>query len=97
MSKALVAPVSRLDRLFAENPAVGVATGFAILAALVIVTVYLGGITVEALDSTIAPLVNKLVLFLEARRLPRFIVAKTIEGLYGEYAAALPYVFASPI
>jgi len=89
-----VAPVSRLDRLFTENPAVGVATGFAILAALVIVTVYLGGITVEALDSTIAPLVNNLVLFLEARGLLGFV---TIEGLYGEYAAALPYVFASPI
>ena len=54
----------------------------------------LGGLAVEVINWALGPGESWLTSVLEHRGLPGIVAAKTLEGLYGQYTVALPYVFA---
>ena len=87
-------PISKLDELFTEKPAVGALAGFLVITGLVILTVYIGGAFVSLLSELIGGAVSDAICDLESRGLLGMMLAKTVAGLYGQYVSALSYVFA---
>jgi ferrous iron transport protein B len=87
------AVASRFEARLVERPLLAGLVSLAILAATIAVTVYLGGKLIDLIDSAVGPYVDSLTASLEKEGLLGFTAAKTVEALYAQYAAALPYVF----
>ena len=85
--------LNRLDELLLKNTLLGAIAGALTLAGIVFITVILGNRIVDLLDSFIGDEVESLASMLESRGLYGLALAKSLQALYAQYAAALPYVF----
>ena len=93
-SRILVAPRrNRLDELLLSNPYIGMAASVSIVLGLIAVTVIAGGKIIDYLGSILSPSVERVIDFLASRGFAGYALAKSIEALYAQYIAALPYVF----
>ena len=88
-----VRALSKLDEILLRNVGLGILTGLSFLAIMIVLTVIFGNEIVDILDSLLGEHVEELVNEVSAKGLLGFAVAKSIEALYAQYTAALPYVF----
>ncbi|MCE4613990.1 MAG: ferrous iron transport protein B [Desulfurococcales archaeon] len=88
-----VRTLSRVDEALLKNTGLGILTGLFFLGAMIVLTVILGNEIVNALDSVLGNNVRTIVAELSPHGLLGLASAKSVEALYAQYTAALPYVF----
>lgn len=93
LTAARVKGLNRVDEALLRNSLLGASAGIALLAFMILLTVILGDWIVSLLDSLLGGYVGSLVSSLEQRGVYALAAAKSIQALYAQYAAALPYVF----
>ncbi|MCE4606281.1 MAG: ferrous iron transport protein B [Desulfurococcales archaeon] len=85
--------ISKFDEVLLKNMSLGILTGLSFLGAMIVLTVIFGNEIVNVLDSLLGNYVQSIVTSLAAHGLAGLALAKSIEALYAQYTAALPYVF----
>jgi ferrous iron transport protein B len=83
----------RLDEAILSKPVLGALTSVTIVIAMIASTVVLAGRLIDAIDARAGPALSRLLSLLETRGFAGFATAKSLEALYAQYVAALPYVF----
>jgi ferrous iron transport protein B len=85
--------ISGIDEKVLKSSFLGPLLGISILVAMIILTVFIGNIIVDFLNSLLGDYVEAAASRIEPYGLLGLAIAKSIEALYAQYIAALPYVF----
>lgn len=85
--------IGKLDYMLLTNPVLGFTASISIVLAMIILTVVAGGKVIDIVDSMLSPYVSSVVDALSGKGFLGYVAAKSIEALYAQYVAALPYVF----
>ena len=93
LSAGLEKPMSKLDSLIMRNPFYGLATSLSIVFTLMAVTVIAGGALIDMATGVLDPIVNSLVDTFLGLGLAGMMIGKSLQALYAQYVAAIPYVF----
>lgn len=93
LEQATPPSLSRLDLVLLQRPPLGIAFSLGLLAALILSTVVFGSYVSGLVDSLLSRPVSRLSSSLAARGLPGRVAAASVDALYAQYVAALPYVF----
>lgn len=84
---------SKLDLYLMSNVSLGIIFSLGLVLSLVVITVYAGSFLINFLDDLLSPYIRYLLGNLGSRGLLNIILSKSIEALYVQYIAAVPYVF----
>jgi ferrous iron transport protein B len=85
--------LNKLDDILLRHETLGSLAGILTLAGIIFITVILGNWIVDIIDGLIGDYVEETSNRLEVKGLFGLATAKSIQALYAQYAAALPYVF----
>ena len=83
----------RLDEALLRRPLLGAAASLGIVVGVIGATLALGGYVIRLVDSLAAARLDALASSLEGRGLAGLAAARSLQALYAQYVAALPYVF----
>jgi len=83
----------RVDEALLSKPLLGAAVSVALVLALIGLTVILAGRLIGLVDSHTHPLLERALETLGTRGFAGLALARSVEALYAQYIAALPYVF----
>jgi ferrous iron transport protein B len=81
------------DAIILRNPLLGLLTSLGTILIILAVTVVAGGILIDAISGFLDPIVDSIVTSLSTMGLWGLMAAKSIQALYAQYVAAVPYVF----
>jgi len=85
--------LSKLDMYLMNRAGVGALVSISLVSMIVLTTIVLGNLLIKGLDRILSPYVESLVSALEAKGLGGLMASKSLEALYAQYIAAVPYVF----
>jgi ferrous iron transport protein B len=85
--------LSRFDLYLMTNTLLGVAFSLSIVILIIVITVILGNALIDKLDDILSPYIDLIIRYLSFKGLLGYTLLKSVEALYAQYIAAVPYVF----
>jgi len=85
--------IGRLDRILLTNPILGLTAAIGLVVALILGTLKLGDMVMTVVDGVLGPRVEAVTSALSGKGFLGYAASTSIDALYAQYVAALPYVF----